>query len=137
MKILKVCSLIFMFLIFFSCKEEDATSICGDSFPYRAKLVIKGICLNYVIELIDVGSNSNLVEAKWADEFTGKVYNNVFRLSNYCDFPPEIQEGDEFYFGVSSNSNNASCIVCQAFRPTPVKSININVCELPPTGVYD
>ena len=63
MKILKLCSFIFIFLILFSCKEEDSASVCSESYPYRAKLAIKGICFNYVIELIDVGSNSNLVEA--------------------------------------------------------------------------
>ena len=56
MKILKLCSFIFTFLILFSCKEEDtAASVCSESYPYRAKLAIKGICFNYVIELIDVG----------------------------------------------------------------------------------
>ena len=137
MKILKLCSFIFTFLILFSCKEEDAVSVCSESYPYRAKLAIKGICFNYVIELIDVGYNSNLVEAEWTDETTGIVYNNVSRLSNYCDFPAEIQEGDEFYFAFSSDSNDPQCVVCEAFRPTPAKSINIDVCELPPTGVYD
>jgi len=100
----KFYPLILVFLILFSCKE-DATALVCEEYPYRAKLVIKGICFNYVVEFIDAGPNSNLVDSQWTDEMTGKVYNNAFRLSNYCDFPAEIQEGDEFFFSLGANTS--------------------------------
>ncbi|MDG2372280.1 MAG: hypothetical protein P8L83_06670 [Flavobacteriaceae bacterium] len=138
MKFFKLYPFVLGFLILFSCKEENSPSLCGEAYPYKAKLAIKGICFNYVIEFIDVSSNFNLVESQWVDETTGRVYNNVFRLSNYCDFPPEIQEGDEFYFALSTSTDDPLCFVCEAFRPTPAKSINIDVCELAlPTHTTD
>ena len=113
-----------------SCKKDIVDPVCKE-YPYKARLAIKGICFNYVIEFIDVDPNSNLVESEWTDTTTGKVYNNVFRLSNYCDFPPEIKEGNEFFFSIDLDIVQDSCLVCQAFRPTPAKFINISVCESP------
>ncbi len=61
---------------------------------------------------------------------TGKIYNNVFRLSNYCDFPKDIEEGQEFYFDMINTPSNNLCIVCMAYRPTPKSAIDINIYKL-------
>ena len=130
MKVIK-CFLIIMTLTFFStCKEDVTDSPCGDGYPYKAKLAIKGICFNYVIELVNGDPILDLVENEWTDEMSGRVYNNVFRLSNYCDFPSDIEEGEEFYFDIINTPSDNLCMVCMAYRPTPKSAIDINVCKL-------
>ena len=47
-----------------------------------------------------------------------------------CTFPPDINEGDEFYFKIGSVSPQ-SCLICQAFYPTPSKRLSITVSKLP------
>ncbi|MAD13235.1 MAG: hypothetical protein CMC04_11055 [Flavobacteriaceae bacterium] len=130
MRIIKYFLIILTLTTLSTCKEEINETPCSEEYPYKAKLAIKGICFNYVIELVDGGPISDLVEYEWTDEMSGKVYNNVFRLSNYCNFPPDIEEGEEFYFDIVNVPTDNLCMVCMAYRPTPEKAIDINVCEL-------
>ena len=130
MKTIKSFLILITFILLTTCKDDNSESLCEANYPYKAKLAIKGICFNYVIELIEGDPILDLIENEWTDEMSGRVYNNVFRLSNYCDFPNEIEEGEEFNFNIINVPIDNLCAVCMAYRPTPQKAINIDICKL-------
>lgn len=107
-----------------NCRKEDSTQGC-----IRGKLVIKGVCGNSTIEVMDGGIDSNLIVQNWDDPSTSKIYKNVFALKSFCTFPGDIKEGDVFYFTIDTVSKGGDCIVCLAYRPTPPKGLMINVCR--------
>ena len=88
----------------------------------RGKLVIKGICMNYVIEVLGNNIDENLIEKSWTNEFTKISYENVFGLGSICDFPDDIDEGDEFSFSILEEKDQI-CANCKAYSPTPKKII--------------
>jgi hypothetical protein len=94
----------------------------------KGRLEIAGICMNYTISLLEGDPGAGAVVVNWTDEVTNKTYSNVFRLGNPCDFPARIRQGDEFYFTIDS-SRQRSCMVCEAYYPTPSKSLVIKVVE--------
>src|SRR5688572_15908204 len=94
-----------------TCKNATAGSEC-----FKARLEIKGICMNYTISVIEGNVDSSLVISKWTDPNTGKVYNNAFRLGSPCQFPANLKEGDEFYFTIDNAMDN-NCAVCKAYYP--------------------
>ena len=105
------------------CNSKKA----GDGV-YKAKLEIKGICMNYTLRLLEGNLDTSMVDATWTDESTGKSYTNVFALANPCTFPASIEEGNEFYFQIDS-SGKRDCAVCMAYYPTPPKKLHIKVVE--------
>ncbi|MDN3642005.1 DUF6174 domain-containing protein [Lutimonas halocynthiae] len=100
-----------------------------ESKSFTGKLVLKGICMNYVIEVLDGDMDQNLIENEWTNELTNVSYDNVFALGSYCSFPENIKEGDTFQFSIETNDINQTCAVCEAYSPTPNKSLKIKVCE--------
>ncbi len=100
----------------------------SDTGTYKAKLEIKGICMNYTLRLLEGDLDTTQVVANWTDESTGKSYQNVFALGSPCTFPNTIKEGDEFYFRIDS-SEKQECAVCMAYYPTPPKKLSIKVVE--------
>lgn len=100
-----------------------------DLKTYTGKLVLKGICMNYVIEVIDGDLDPNLIEALWVNDMTNMSYNNVFALGSRCDFPENIEEGDTFQFSILTDDTADDCAVCEAYSPTPNKALRIQVCE--------
>src|SRR6476661_3921734 len=76
---------------------------------YKAQLEIKGICMNYVIKVLEGDVTKLNIEHEWKDETDGKVHNNVFALGSRCSFP-DLAEGDEFYFVVTA-VEDAGCNV--------------------------
>ena len=92
----------------------------------RGKLVIKGICMNYVIEVLGNNIDKNLIEKSWTNEFTEISYENVFGLGSICDFPKDIDEGDEFSFSILEEKDQI-CANCKAYSPTPKKKLFIEV----------
>lgn len=117
---------LFLIIIFFCCDKDTDKSVDLE-ICYSGKLVKKGICMNYVIEVLDPIPNKNLIEISWHDEFSNKEYKNVFTLGSVCDFPSHIMEGDIFNFSVLENYNQ-QCAVCLAYTPTPEKLLNIRLC---------
>ena len=123
----KIKSLFLLYIIiFFSC-DKDTEKAMEQEICYSGKLVKKGICMNYVIEVLDPIPDKNLIEISWRDEFSDKEYKNVFTLGSVCDFPSHIMEGDIFNFSVHENYNQ-QCAVCLAYTPTPEKLLNIRLC---------
>ena len=107
----------------FQCKKE---AVSAKKTCYKGRLEIKGTCLNFTIKILEGKISSEKIEKTWKDESTGKEYTNVFRLDNFCTFPPSLKEGDEFYFEIEENPSN-DCFRCLAFYPVPSKGLNIRV----------
>jgi hypothetical protein len=109
--------------------NKTATKSTATTQCYKGRLEIKGICMNYVIKLLEGNGNALNMDSSWTDESDGKVYQYVFALSNKCNFP-DLQEGDEFYFTISGKED-PSCNVCMAYRPVPASKNNIVVSKTP------
>jgi len=95
---------------------------------FKAKLEIKGICMNYTLRLLEGEIDTSMINASWTDESTGKSYNNVFGLGSPCTFPKNIEQGDDFYF-VIDTSRKQQCVVCLAFYPSPPRKLSIKVVD--------
>ena len=106
-----------------TCRQKPAANNC-----FKGKLEIRAICMNYTISVIEGIMDSSLVESKWTDPGTGKEYRNAFRLASPCNFPTSLKEGDEFYFVIDTTMKN-NCAVCQAYYPTPSKSLSIRIID--------
>lgn len=110
-----------------TCKERKT----NPQNCYRGRLAVKGMCMNYTIKVISGNIDTSLMQREWRDETTGKVHENVFRLSSLCSFPSRINEGEEFYFIIPPAPPVEKCSVCMAYYPTPEKSIFIKVVDAP------
>jgi hypothetical protein len=117
---------LFALLFLLSCSKNNSDSELESS--YKGKLVVKGICMNYVIQVLDSNFDSSLIELNWTNEFSGISFTNVFALGSVCDFPENIEEGDEFNFIIDNFKNN-NCAVCLAYSPTPNKYLSITVLD--------
>lgn len=107
-----------------ACKpQEELPENC-----LKGRLAFTGICNGYVIELISGTLDTSKVEAQWKNPDTGKIYKNAFALSNVCNFPTNLKDGDEFYFKVDQSQLIADCFTCKAYSPTPRKSLPIYIC---------
>lgn len=96
---------------------------------FKGRLEIKGLCMNYVIKVIEGKNPALAIEKNWKDEGSGKTYENVFALGSKCNFP-DLQEGEEFYFTLAGPEVQ-NCAVCQAFRPVPNAKNAIQVVSKP------
>lgn len=113
-----------------SCdKQQEIQQVVADSTCYKGKLVLKGICNNAVVEVMDDRMNPAFYEKTWKDESTGIVYRNVMGNANYCTFPGDLKEGQEFYFRIDlPTSLPADCANCKALSPTPQTRQYIQIC---------
>lgn len=94
---------------------------------FKGKLVLQGICMNYVIQIVEGSVNPILYEQSWVNPITNTTYKNVFGLASTCTFPSNIKEGDEFYFTIPKNPVAQTCAQCTAYSPIPAKTINIEI----------
>ena len=111
-------------LLILGCNKDEI----DDRETFLGKLVIKGICMNYIIQVNDDNFPSNMIEENWTNEFSEIEYQNVFALKSVCDFPENIEEGDTFNFVIDNDKENL-CSVCLAYSPVPRKSVSITVIE--------
>ena len=127
---MRILLVIFLFIAFISCdKQVDIQQVVTDSTCYKGKLVLKGICNNAVVEVLDDRMNPAFYEKTWKDESTGIVYRNVMGNANYCTFPGDLKEGQEFYFRIDlPTSLPADCANCKALSPTPQTRQYIRIC---------
>lgn len=102
------------------CKNKN------ESTPYKGRLEIKGMCMNYTIKLLEGNLDTSKIVSEWKNEATGKTHTNVFALGSACSFPSTINEGDDFYFTIDS-SYVSNCAVCLAYYPKPKKGLAIKV----------
>jgi|APGre2960657404_1045060.scaffolds.fasta_scaffold13686_3 hypothetical protein len=115
----------FFILLNISCNKSNITSVAC----FKGKLVLKGICMNYVIQITEGDVDKALYESSWQNPSTNTTYQNVFRLESICTFPSTIKEGDEFYFTIPKNPIPQTCAQCMAYSPTPNKMIYIEICN--------
>ena len=115
----------FIILLNISCNKSNDTSVAC----FKGKLVLKGICMNYVIQIIEGDVDKSLYESSWQNPLTNTTYQNVFGLASTCTFPTTIKEGDEFYFSIPKNPTVPACADCKAYSPTPSKKIYIEICK--------
>jgi len=115
---------IVVLLISIGCDKDD--SKIGNI--YNGKLVKKGICMNYVIQVNNKDFPKELIEEFWIDDFTSKEFSNVFALESVCDFPTNIDEGQSFKFIIDQKKDNF-CAVCKAYSPVPSKYLSITVID--------
>ena len=121
MKFYLLTSLIFILSVTTDkCKGKKENNV------YKGKLEVKGMCMNYTIQLLEGNLDTAKLVKEWKNESTGKTHNNVFALGSACNFPSTINEGDEFYFAIDS-TYVSNCAVCLAYYPKPAKSIAIKV----------
>ncbi|HEX4875420.1 MAG TPA: hypothetical protein VFV31_02035 [Chitinophagaceae bacterium] len=135
MKILiLLSSLSFLLLSNSDCKKRKANGnpigneLTVSNETYKGRLEIAGICKNYTISLLEGKIDTSRIESSWKNDADQKTYLNVFRLGNPCTLPDTIKQGNEFYFTIDTSKQN-DCIVCMAYYPTPVKSLNIKVVK--------
>ncbi len=118
------------FILLISLLPHLLTYKCGKSKTpvgcMKGKLAIKGICMNYTLQVVDGKIDTSMIEASWKDPSSGENYAQAFALGNPCDFPSSINEGDEFYFKIKENPDQ-DCAVCQAYRDKPQKRISITI----------
>lgn len=107
--------------------ESDGSKI-NPAECIKGKLVLKGICMNYVIEVVSGAIDPSLIESSWENPLTHDVYKNVFGLASICTFPPTLNEGDEFYFTIPQSPLDQLCVQCKAYSPIPTKTLFIELC---------
>ena len=107
-----------------SLAENDQFGTC-----LKGKLVLKGICMNYVIQLVDGKIDTNRIHLKWINPMTKVEYKNVFALGSICTFPESIAEGQEFYFSILDKPDTSVCVQCKAYAPVPDKMLHISICK--------
>ena len=122
MKLLLLLSLVFTITV--SADKCDRKKLPAGT--YKARLEIKGLCMNYTLRLLEGSLDTSLLNSTWTDESTGKAYTDVFALGNRCNFPTTIEQGDEFYF-VLDSTGKQDCAVCMAYYPTPPRAIAFKV----------
>ena len=105
---------------------ETAKNLITDTLS--GKLEIAGICKNYTISLLEGKMDTSLIEFSWKNDAEEKTYKNVFRLGNPCKFPESIRQGSQFHF-IIDTTRQEECMVCTAYYPTPVKTVNIKVVK--------
>lgn len=97
-----------------SCNKENFTSGC-----LEGKL-IDAFCADYIIQITDGEFDQFVADATWTDPVSGNVYQNVFRLKNYCPLQERsISNGDTFTFRISNENYVNNCVTCLAIRPGP------------------
>ena len=123
--ILFVSALAMLALTNFQCRKDNDLVGC-----FKGRLEIKGICMNYTIKVLEGNMDTSMVQAVWTDPSTSQTHTNVFGLASPCNFPSNLNEGDEFYFKIDKSPNN-NCAVCMAYYPTPEKKLGIHVTDSP------
>jgi hypothetical protein len=126
----KFLTIIISVFIFLSCdKQQEVVQLESDSTCYKGKLVLVGLCGNAVVQVLDDRMPSSYYEAVWKDESTGITYQKVMGNANFCSFPSNLKENEEFYFRVDSPKAIDDCARCKAISPSPEKRQFIQICE--------
>ena len=127
---MRILFIIFIVIAFTSCdKQVDVQQVVTDSACYKGKLMLVGLCGNAVVQVLDDRVDPSFYEKTWKDESTGIVYENVMGNANFCNFPGELKEGQEFYFRIDPpTSLPTDCVNCKALSPTPQTRQYIQIC---------
>ena len=58
-----------------SCSKEESTNL--EPGQFKGKLVLKGICMNYVIQVVDGDLDASLYEKQWVHTLLGSARLNL------------------------------------------------------------
>lgn len=108
-----------------SCIQLPNTGNGNTATRVKAK-VIRITCATTVIEVLDA-AHFDLGET-WTKQGTSETYEHVAVVSNKCEFPATLKEGDEFYFRqINKNDARNDCAVCMMYDFPPSKGIYLQV----------
>ncbi len=117
--------IILAMLLTASCIQLPNAGTDNSTQRIKAK-VIRITCATTVIQVLDP-AHYNLGET-WTIEGTSNTYEHVAVVSNKCEFPSTLKEGDEFYFRqISENDASNDCAVCMMYDFPPSKGIYLRV----------
>lgn len=120
--------LISVFLLMSCDKQQEIQQVLSDTTCYKGKLVLVGLCGNAVVQVLDERMPSSYYEATWKDESTGIIYQKVMGNANFCGFPADLKQNEEFYFRVNPPGGIEDCARCKAISPSPEKRQYIQIC---------
>ncbi|MFN8261213.1 MAG: hypothetical protein U0X41_09795 [Chitinophagales bacterium] len=104
-----------------SCIQLPNAGNSNNAQRIKAK-VIRITCASTVIQVLD-SAHYNLGET-WTKQGTAETYEHVAVVSNKCEFPTTLKEGDEFYFKQIGKDDAANdCAVCMMYDFPPSKGI--------------
>lgn len=126
MKILPLPIIIAAAVAIASCGHKTTSASAA---RLKARFEVAGLCSNYTFSVIEGNIDTSLVINSWTHPQTNKTYNKAFGISNPCDLPQNLKQGDVFYFEIDKNEPK-QCAVCMAYYPTPEKKLNIKVLEV-------
>ena len=86
--------------------------------------VIRITCASIVIQIQD--PNYYSLGETWSDIFRPSFapYEHAVSVSNTCEFPSNLVEGDLFYFQIDNNNSN-NCAVCTLYDAPPSKKVGV------------
>ncbi len=114
--LLLVISICFMF---FSCEKK------GYGPTIKGK-VVHSSCAIDVVQILDA-TQHHLGQNSWQHSATTPVYNNVFVVTNTCNFKKQgLKVGDEFSFRLTTDDDNG-CAICALWDNPPTVSQKIVV----------
>lgn len=121
---MKTLLIILIPIVLSACIQIPGT---GSNNNQRIKAkVIRITCATTVIQILDQ-TFYNLGET-WTMEGTANTYEHAALVSNKCEFPDNLSEGDEFYFKVINESDaHNDCAVCMMYDYPPSKGIFLKV----------
>lgn len=115
--------LIFILMVCFGITSCIPTGGGNPTGRIKAQL-IRTTCASIVIQIQD--PNYYSLGEQWSDIFRPSFapYEHVVSVSNTCEFPSSINEGDVFYFQIDTNNSN-NCVVCAMYDAPPTKKVAV------------
>ena len=86
--------------------------------------LLRTTCASIVIQIQD--PNYYSLGESWSDIFNPSFapYDHTVSVSNTCEFPSNLVEGDIFYFQIDNNNLN-NCVVCTLYDAPPTKKVAV------------
>ncbi len=124
----KIAYILFVSTLFTACIQvPNGNNNTTNGQRIKAK-VIRITCATTVIQILDT-AYYNLGET-WTINGTSTTHEHVVVVSNKCEFPANLSEGNTFYFKpISEAEANNNCAVCMMYDYPPTKSIFIKVVQ--------
>jgi hypothetical protein len=85
---------------------------------FKGRLELTGTCGQRVVSIISSNADDVTLVRKWKDPVSGKNYENVFAVQNFCDLDA-YKPGDVFYFRFAKPNQAKVCTSCLMYRPVP------------------
>ena len=115
---------IFILMVCFGIASCIPTGGGGTATGKIKAQLLRTTCASIVIQIQDP-AYYHLGET-WSDMFRPSFapYEHSVSVSNTCEFPSSIVEGDVFYFQLDTNNSN-NCVVCAMYDAPPTKQVAV------------